>query len=88
MAQALAVSTRADASPTARKRAVTRAVREVADYLGNTPTVARASYIDARVIDLYLDGVTIDPLLVERGMDGNGLPVHGPVERAVLRLLA
>jgi DNA topoisomerase IB len=88
MAQALAVSTRADASPTARKRAVTRAVREVADYLGNTPTVARGSYIDARVIDLYLDGVTIDPLLVERGMDGNGLPVHGPVERAVLRLLA
>ncbi len=74
MAQALAVSTRADASPTARKRAVTRAVREVADYLGNTPTVARGSYIDARIIDLYLDGVTIDPLSWSAGWTATACP--------------
>jgi DNA topoisomerase I len=50
-------------SPTARRRAVGRAMREVAEYLGNTPAVAKASYVDPRVVDLYCDGVTIAPLL-------------------------
>lgn len=35
------------------------AVGEVASYLGNTPTVAKASYIDPRLIDLYESGSTI-----------------------------
>ena len=43
-------------SDAARKRAIARVVREVADYLGNTPAVARASYIDPRIIELYEDG--------------------------------
>src|SRR5947208_16152619 len=30
-----------------------------AEHLGNTPTIARASYVDDRVIDLYQDGKTI-----------------------------
>src|SRR5207248_2948708 len=58
-AVALAVSVDAPTSQSARKRAVTRAVKEVAHYLGNTPTVCRASYVDPRVIDLYNDGVTV-----------------------------
>ena len=33
-----------------------RAMVEVAEYLGNTPTVARGSYVDPRVIDLYERG--------------------------------
>ncbi len=41
------------------KRAVPRVMREVAQFLGNTPTVARASYVDPRVVDLYGGGVTI-----------------------------
>ena len=48
-------------SPTARKRAVAEAVRAAAAVLGNTPAVARASYIDPRVIDHYDHGRTIDP---------------------------
>lgn len=57
---AAALGARADAaSPTARARAVREAMVEVADYLGNTPAVARASYVDPRVVDLYEDGVTI-----------------------------
>jgi DNA topoisomerase-1 len=48
-------------SPTARKRAVAEAVRVAAGVLGNTPAVARASYIDPRVIDHYDHGRTIDP---------------------------
>jgi DNA topoisomerase IB len=46
-------------SPTARRKAVTRAVREVATQLGNTPAVARGSYVDPRVVDRYHAGVTV-----------------------------
>jgi DNA topoisomerase-1 len=50
-------------SATARKRAVAAVMRDVAELLGNTPTVARASYVDPRVVDLYHDGVVapVDP---------------------------
>jgi DNA topoisomerase I len=41
-------------------RAVSRAVREVSMALGNTPAVARSSYIDPRVITLFEDDVVID----------------------------
>ncbi|MFB4317549.1 DNA topoisomerase IB [Actinomadura sp. 21ATH] len=72
-----------------RAKAVTRVVQEVAGYLGNTPAVARASYIDPRIIDLYERGETIAPALTELGVDaGTGeLATQGPVERAVLELL-
>jgi DNA topoisomerase-1 len=49
-------------SPTARRRAVAQAMREAASVLGNTPAVARSSYVDPRVVDLYDHGRTIDPL--------------------------
>jgi DNA topoisomerase IB len=89
-AVALAVSTNAPTTEAARKRAVTRAVKETADYLGNTPTVCRNSYIDPRVIDHYNDGVTIARALDRLGTEsGLGeLATQGPVERAVVRLLA
>ena len=85
----LAVSTEAAQSPTARKRAVTRVVKEVSEHLGNTPAVCRASYIDPRIIDLYENGVTVASELPSLGEDGGfGHPAtQGPVEEAVLRLL-
>ena len=55
---ALAVADPAPRRKTGRKRAITRAVKEVAYYLGNTPAVARASYIDPRVFDRFRDGVS------------------------------
>jgi DNA topoisomerase I len=66
-----------------------RAVREVAEYLGNTPTVCRKSYIDPRVIDLYHDGLTIAPDLEQLGADAayGELATRGAIEAAVLRLL-
>jgi DNA topoisomerase-1 len=84
----LAVSTHAG-SPTARKRAVTRVVKEVADKLGNTPAVCRSSYIDPRVVDLYDDGITIAPVLEALGEEASyGSPAfQGPIEAAVLDLL-
>jgi len=43
----------------ARKRAIAAAAREAAAALGNTPSVARGSYIDPRVIDRYEHGVVV-----------------------------
>ena len=85
----LAVSTQAPTSPTARKRAVTRVIKEVSEYLGNTPAVCRSSYIDPRVLDLYDDGVTIQGSLERLGADASfGQPAtHGQIEAAVLRLI-
>ena len=62
---ALAVSGEVAATRPARKRAVARAVKEVSHYLGNTPAVCRASYIDPRVIDAYNGGLTIAGVLGE-----------------------
>jgi DNA topoisomerase IB len=92
-AMALSVSTGARSSPTARKRAVTRAVKEVAHYLGNTPAVCRSSYIDPRVIDRYAAGETLVAELTRLGYEPRpdepraGLLTHGPIEAALLELL-
>jgi DNA topoisomerase I len=88
-AVALAVSgPAATMSKTARKRAKLRAVKEVAHYLGNTPAVCRASYIDPRVFDRFDSGLTIGGVLPEVA-DTNDLDsLHGPVEEAVLDLIA
>lgn len=84
----LAVSMSAT-TPAARKRAVARVVREVAGYLGNTPAVARASYIDPRIIEDYERGRTIASALGDLGASsGFGqLATRGHAERAVLHIL-
>ncbi|MFI1196667.1 DNA topoisomerase IB [Micromonospora sp. NPDC020750] len=65
-------------SVTARRRAVAAVMREVAELLGNTATVARTSYVDPRVVDLFHDGVVapVEP----------GTP-RAEAERRVLELL-
>jgi DNA topoisomerase-1 len=70
-----------------RKRAVSAAMKEVASYLGNTPTVARASYVDPRLVDLFNDGITIDPRLTVGKHDLAGGTTHGRIEQAVHELL-
>ena len=76
---------RSDASSkTARKRSIAAAMREVGDHLGNTPTVARNSYVDPRVVDLFDDGITVAG--GHRGI-APGAPVSRTLERQVLRLL-
>jgi DNA topoisomerase-1 len=44
-----------------RKRAIAAAVRAAAEVLGNTPAIARGSYVDPRLLDAYESGDTIDP---------------------------
>jgi DNA topoisomerase-1 len=43
-----------------RKKAVSHAMKEVAELLGNTPTVARASYVDPRIVEAYQEGRVVD----------------------------
>jgi DNA topoisomerase I len=85
----LAVSDSVPASASARQRAVSRTVREVSEYLGNTPAVCRSSYIDPRLIDRYLDGERVR-LPVDRLGSGvrPGWPAtQGGFEAAVIALL-
>jgi DNA topoisomerase I len=71
-----------------QKRAVAAVMRRVGEELGNTPAVARSSYVSPAVIEQYLDGRTIDDyrprhLRVVRARD-TGLDVE---EQALLSLL-
>ncbi|HET7689469.1 MAG TPA: DNA topoisomerase IB [Nocardioidaceae bacterium] len=75
VADALSRQERAS-SRKARAKQVKTAVDAAADLLGNTPTVARSSYVDPRVIDLFEAGRTIEP---KRGQDA--------LDRAVVALL-
>lgn len=49
-----------EATERARRRAIAEAVQEAAAVLGNTPAIARSSYIDPRLLDRYAHGETID----------------------------
>ena len=89
-AVALAVSSGVARSESGRKRAIARAMKEVATYLGNTPAVCRSSYVDPRIVDYYTSGATILEALAcldeESGL--GGLHTHGAIEVAVLALLS
>jgi DNA topoisomerase I len=88
-AVALAVAGMATSSKSGRTRAKSRAVKEVSRYLGNTPAVCRASYIDPRVFDRFDGGLTIGGALPELVEDTAAWPdVQRAVEEAVLELLA
>ena len=86
----LAVSGHAATSATSRKKAIARVIKEVSFYLGNTPAVCRASYVDPRVIDAYWDGRTIAGVLetVVDELEPGQLPIHAAeVEQATLDLV-
>jgi DNA topoisomerase IB len=56
------------------RRAITASVRAVAEWLGDTPTVARSSYIDPRLIGRYesegtLAGIPVLPPVLPAGAD-------------------
>jgi DNA topoisomerase IB len=89
MAVALAASATVPHSSSAINRAITRAYREVAEYLGNTPAVCRKSYVDPNVVELFEQGRTIAPDLEQLGSEpAYGLATQGPIEQAVVRLLS
>ena len=52
------------ASASRQSRSLALAMRDAADVLGNTPAVAKSSYVDPRLVDAYRHGETIDPARV------------------------
>jgi DNA topoisomerase I len=75
--------------PRSRQRVIRAVVKEVGEMLGNTPAVARGSYIDPRVLDSYLSGTTtgVEIEHVET-LAEVGDRRRREVELAVLRMLA
>jgi DNA topoisomerase I len=72
------------ATPQARKRAIAAAVREVAVWLGDTPTVARNSYIDPRLVSRYEQTGELPTIPALPA----SLPAAAAAEAAVAELLA
>ncbi len=71
------------------RKATAATAREVSEYLGNTPAVCRASYIDPRVFDRLSQGLTIAPALAElHGDPMEDQRARKRIEQAVLDLLA
>jgi DNA topoisomerase IB len=66
---AIGIAVKADEASGAREheQAIVDTVKEVAYFLGNTPAVARSSYIDPRVFDRYDSGWTIAARVDELG---------------------
>jgi DNA topoisomerase-1 len=52
-----------------RRAAVVRVVRDVARRLGNTPAVARGSYVDPRVIERFEEGRTVGDAVADDVVD-------------------
>jgi DNA topoisomerase-1 len=70
------------------KRRLVKAVKVVAEQLGNTPTVCRGSYIHPAVIDLYCKGVTIAEFEPRRARRIRLAQAdYEPGEQALLKLL-
>ena len=84
-AAALAETPEPGKSKASRKRAVAGAMKEVAAFLGNTPTLARSSYVDPRVVDAYDRGKTIERA-TRRRYDTTD-ERQAALERATLKLL-
>lgn len=84
-ATALAETDEPGETKASRKRAVTGAMKEVAEFLGNTPALARSAYVDPRIIEAYESGSTITNAARRsfRTTDER----QAALERATLRLL-
>ena len=84
-AASLAESDEPGDTKASRKRAEVAAMKEVAEFLGNTPALARSSYVDPRVVDAYEEGITIKA--ATRRKTASPDERQTVLERAVLRLL-
>jgi DNA topoisomerase I len=75
-------------SETEAKRAIAAAMRRVGEQLGNTPAVARASYVSPAVIEQFIDGRTIEHFRSrsERQLSARQVSLD-PEEQSLLTLL-
>jgi len=73
---------------TDEKRSVSAVMRRVAQQLGNTPAVCRASYVSPAVVGQYLDGRTLEDFRPRHlRVVGAREPGLDPEEQALLSLL-
>lgn len=84
-AAALAETEEPGETKASRKRAVKGAMVEVSEFLGDTPTLARSSYVDPRVVEAYEEGRTISR--ATRRTYDNPDERQAALERATLRLI-
>ncbi len=84
-AVALAETSEPGRTQASRRRAVSGAMKEVSGFLGNTPTLARSSYVDPRVVEAYEDGRTIHAT-TRRHYDTTDQR-QAALERATLKLI-
>jgi DNA topoisomerase IB len=74
-------------SKTARRREEAAVMRAVSEELGNTPAVARSSYVDPRVVMAYEQGITIRPALQRAQRQRNPVERQHLIERATARVI-
>lgn len=74
-------------SKTVRRREVASVMRCVADELGNTPAVARSSYVDPRVVDAYERGITIRSALRRANTSRQVCARQHTLEQATARMI-
>ena len=84
-AAALAQTTEPSRTQASRKRAVSSAMKEVSEFLGNTPALARSAYVDPRVLDAFESGRTI--VAATRRSFTSADDRQAALERATLKLL-
>ena len=85
-AEAFAIA-REPKSKTARRREEAAVMRAVADQLGNTPAVARRSYVDPRVVAAYEQGTTIAAALRRSKRKRTPEARREIIERATARMI-
>jgi len=86
-AEAFAIA-REPTSKTARRREEAAVMRAVSDQLGNTPAVARRSYVDPRVVAAYEQGITIAAALRRCRRKRAPEAKREIIERATARMIA
>jgi DNA topoisomerase IB len=75
-------------STTARKKVVRAAYARVAEQLGNTPAVCKASYVDPRVVDRFEHGETVAEALDDAARADDDREAQKALEAAVCSMLS
>jgi DNA topoisomerase-1 len=73
--------------PKVIKRVESSVMKEVSEALGNTPAVARASYVDPRVVKAYEEGTTIAPAVRRAERTNRPDERQAILERGTARLI-
>ena len=74
-------------SPKVVKRVESAVMKEVSEELGNTPAVARSSYVDPRVVGAYEQGLTIGAAARRAGRARDPVGAQAILEKATRTLI-